>query len=119
MGAMKRMAVIRVPTSVRRANLLALRQDHGQNIREFYANVKAQAATCDFKVKYLEECCKKTDIKDDVLVDYTQLVIKDILIFGVADPDMRRDVLELPDLDEKSASDLVGFIEGKETAKKA
>ena len=119
LSAIKRMAVIRVPTSVRRTNLLALRQDHGQKIREFYADVKAQAATCGFKVKCSEECCKKTEIKDDVLVDYTQLVIKDILIFGVADPDIRRDVLELPDLDEKSASDLVGFIEGKETAKKA
>jgi len=30
--AMKRMAVIRVPTSVRRTKLLSLKQDHGQNI---------------------------------------------------------------------------------------
>ena len=38
---------------------------------------------------------------------------------GLVDPEIRRDVLELEDLDKKSAIDLVGLVEGKETARKA
>ena len=112
--AMKRMAVIKVATSVRRTKLLSLKQDHGQAIREFYANVKAQATTCNFKVKCGQTCCN-----DKPAVDYTSLVVKDILISGISDLEIRKDVLEWSDLDAKSAIDLVGFIESKETAKKA
>ena len=114
LDAMKKMAVIKIATSVRRTKLLSLQQDHGQNIREFYANVKAQASTCNFIVKCGRECCV-----DAPEVDYTPLVVKDILISGIADPDIRKDVLEWPELESKSAKDLVGFVEGKETSKKA
>jgi len=112
LNAMKKMAVIKIATSVRRTKLLSLQQDHGQNIREFYANVKAQASTCNFTVKCGRECCA-----DAPEVDYTLLVVKDILISGIADPDIRKDVLEWSELDTKSAKDLVGFVEGKETSK--
>ena len=112
--AMKQMAVIKVATSIRRTKLLSLKQDHGQPIREFYANVKAQAATCNFTVKCGQTCCAAAPA-----VDYTPLVVKDILVSGLADSEIRKDVLEWSELDVKSAKDLVGFVEGKETAKKA
>ena len=112
--ALKRMAVIKIATCVRRTKLLTLKQDSGQLIREFYANVKAQAATCDFTVKCTQPCCINKPP-----VDYTSLVVKDILICGLSDTDIRKDVLEWPDLDQKSTTDLVGFIEGKETSKKS
>ncbi len=51
------MAVIKVATSVRRANLLTIKQDHGESFREFYANVRAAASTCDFTVKCSHTCC--------------------------------------------------------------
>ena len=35
LDAMKKMAVIKIATSVRRTKLLSLKQDHGQNIRAF------------------------------------------------------------------------------------
>ena len=71
LNAIKLMAVIRVATSVRRANLLATRQDHAESFREFYANVKAAAATCDFNVKCPHDFCA-----DQAEIDYTQMVIK-------------------------------------------
>ena len=49
--AIKKMAVIKVATGVRRAKLLNSKQDHGESFREFYANVKAAAATCKFSIK--------------------------------------------------------------------
>ena len=48
MSAMKKMAVLHVATSVRRTNLMSLKQDHGQTFREFFANVRASAATCSY-----------------------------------------------------------------------
>jgi hypothetical protein len=109
---MKNMAVIKVATSIRRTKLLSLK--HGQPIREFYANVKAQASTCNFTVKCGQACCAAAPV-----VDYTPLVVKDILISGLADSEIRKDVLEWPELDVKSAKDLFGFVEDKETVKKA
>ena len=52
LAAMKRLAVIKIATSVRRTNLLASKQSHGEPVREFYANIKAAAATCDYSVKW-------------------------------------------------------------------
>ena len=55
LGAIKEMALIKIATSVRRANLLAAKQDHGESFREFFTNVRANviaaALTCDFTVK--------------------------------------------------------------------
>lgn len=112
--AMKRMAVIRIATSVRRANLLASKQDHGESFREFYANVKAAASTCDFNVRCPNECCA-----ENPKIDYTLMVVKDILVAGVADSEIRKDVLGWSELDAKTDKELVTFVEEKEIAKKA
>ena len=43
--AMKKMADIRVAVSIRRTQLMSMKQEPGQSIREFYANANAQAFT--------------------------------------------------------------------------
>ena len=111
--AMKKMAVIRVAVSIRRTQLMSMKQEPGQSIREFYANAKAQASTCEYSLKCGQECCKTKPA-----IDYTASVVKDIIVCGLVDPEIRRDVLELEDLDKKSAIDLVGLVESKETARK-
>ena len=112
--AMQKMAVIMVATSVRRANLLSQKQDHGQTCREFYANVRSSAATCDYKVACPHECCQ-----DKPKIDYTPQVVKDVLIAGIADSDIRKDVLGWSELDSKADKEVVAFVEEKEIAKNA
>ena len=114
LDAMRQMSVIKVATSIRRTKLMTMKQEQGQSIREFYANAKSQAATCSYTVKCNHACC--VDHPD---IDYTAHVVKDIIICGIADPEISRDILELEKLDEKTVSELVGIIEGKETARKA
>ena len=46
--AIKRLAVIPIAVSVRRSELLSIRQDHGESIRSFYARVNGKAATCAY-----------------------------------------------------------------------
>ena len=55
--AIKQLAVIKKPISIRRTTLLAAKQKHGEPFREFYANVKASALTCNFSVVCHHACC--------------------------------------------------------------
>ena len=115
--AIHRLAVTKVATSVRRTKLLASKQSHGQTFREFYANVKAAALECKFKVKCLKDCCNNPDTPNVVsIVDYTSNVIKDVLIAGIADSEIRKDILSTPNLDSISDKDVVALVEAKEMA---
>ena len=112
--AMKKMAVIQIATSVRRANLLSHKQDHGEPFREFYANVRASACTCSFNVKCPHACCQ-----EEAAIDYTSQVVKDVLISGIADAEIRKDVLGWSSLDQKTDKEILAFVEEKEIARNA
>ena len=114
MEAMKKMAVLQVATSVRRTKLLVTKQEHGQLFREFYANVRAAASTCEFVIKCPHQCCVARGN-----IDYTSSVVKDIIVAGIADAEIRKDVLGHPDLDTKSDKDIVRLVEEKEIARNA
>ena len=114
LAAMKRLAVIKIATSIRRTNLLAMKQKHGESFREFYANVKAAAVTCEFRVKCRHECCK-----DNCAIDYTSNVVKDVLVAGIADAEIRKDILAWTELDSKDDKAVVAFVESKEIAQAA
>jgi len=113
-AAIRRLAVIKIATSVRRTSLLSAKQKHGESYREFYANVKASALTCNFTVKCTHPCCNERP-----MVDYTSCVVKDVLIAGIADADIRKEVLGTPDLDDKTDKEIVALVEAKEMALKA
>lgn len=113
--AIQKMAVLQVAVSVRRTKLLATKQEPGQLFREFFANVRATASTCNYSVPCPHACCAA----NSSTVDYTSRVVKDILIAGIADDDIRRDVLGHPQLDDKCDKDVVTFVEEKEMAKNA
>ncbi len=114
LAAMKRMAVLQVATSVLRARLRAMTQEHGQLFREFFANVRALANTCEYSVKCIYECCV-----DKENIDYTSNVVTEVLIAGIADLDIYKEVLTHPDLDKKGDKDIVLLVEEKEIARKA
>ena len=80
--AMKRLAVIPVAISVRRAELLKMQQGHGESARSYYARVKGKAATCNYIVRCV--CNPPTD------VDFTSTIIRDIVVAGLADVDIRK-----------------------------
>lgn len=118
LAAMKKMAVLGVATTIKRTNLMAMKQEHGQTFREFNAHVRAIAATCAYSVRCPHQCCNTENAVKEA-VDYTSLVVKDILISGIEDVDIRKDVLSMRDLDAKSDKDIVTFVEEKEIARNA
>ena len=111
MTVMRKFAVIPVAKTVRRSEVLMMKQDHKEGIRSYFSRVKGKADTCAYLVKCIHGCNKDCD--------YTNEIIKDILVTGLSDPEIRRDVLGWHGLDGKSVQDTVTFIESKEMARNA
>ena len=108
----KQMAVIPVAISVRRADLLNTKQDHGENARSLYAKVKGKAATCSYSIVCTSETCTQ-------VIDFTNVMVKDVVISGLVDEEIKKEVLGWSDLDEKSIEETITFIEAKEMARDA
>ena len=88
LSAMRSLAVIPVATCVLRTELLQLHQERDEAFRAFAARVRGKAETCT----YSAVCeCGKT-------VDYTDHIIRDVLLNGIHDSDIRREVLGIPDI---------------------
>ena len=112
LNKIKQMAVIPVAICVRRAELLSTKQDHGENARTFYAKVKGKAATCSYSIECSSGTCTQVN-------DFTDVMVKDVVIAGLVDEEVKKDVLGWSDLDNKSLGETVTFIEAKEMARDA
>ena len=82
-----------------------------RRIRDF-AQIKGKAATCLYNVSCPEDNCNQS-------VDFTEIIAKDVLIFGLAEDEMKREVLGWPGLDRSTVKETVSFIEAKEMARDA
>ena len=107
--AIKRLAVISTAVSVHKTELLSMRQDHGQPIRTFAAKIKGKAQVCSFSRTCNNNNCQQK-------VDYTDDIVKYVLISGIADEDIKKDVLGCDNLDDKSLNETISIIENKEMA---
>ena len=72
---MKSMAVIAVATGVLRAELVTMNQDRDRAFRTFAARVCSKAETCSYTIG----CSCGKD------VDFTVVIIRDVLIAGIYD----------------------------------
>ena len=98
---MKSLAVIPVARGVNRAELFQMSQSNDEPIRTFAARVRGKAETCGFTTK-----CK---CGHDA--EYTEEVIRDVLLAGIADVDIRRDALSMPGILDKTTNDVIAIIE--------
>ena len=108
----KKMAVIPVAVCVRRAELLGTQQDHGENARAFCAKLKGKAATCSYTADCTSDTCTQ-------VINFTDIMVKDVLVSGLADEEVKKEVLGWSELDNKSLEETVTFIEAKEMARDA
>ena len=106
LAAMRSLVVIPVATGVLRTELLQLRQERDEPFRAFTARVRGKAETCAFSTKY--ECGKN--------VDYTDHVIRDVLLNGISDPDIRREVLGTQNVLQTPVNDVIALVENKRMA---
>lgn len=109
MAAIKRHAVVSVAASVLRTELLSMKQDHGETILAFVSRALGKARNCKLTVK----------CPHDVDVDYSEELVKQVVLAGVFDDDIKRKVLSTPGIDAKSLNDTIAIIETEEMASRS
>ena len=109
MLAIKTLAIREENTMVARVELHDMRQDRDETIRSFGARIRGQANVC----KYIIPC---TACNEEV--SYTDEILRDVLIRGVADPEIRLDLLQDKNQD-MVLEEVFKFIEAKEAGKRS
>ncbi len=107
----KDMAVIPIPVGLRRLEAFGIKQSAGQRFGDFYRQVCGSVLDC----QYLNPCtgcnCGRAHSNN-----YTDRVKVDILLAGIMDGDIRREVLAIDQISQKSPAEVVGIVEAKEKA---
>ena len=106
LSAMRTLAVIPVARGVTRAELLRMNQANDESFRLFAARVRGKAETCGF-------------VTDEGAVDYTEEVIRDVVLSGIRDLDIRREALSTEGLQSKRVNEIISFVESREMASHA
>ena len=106
LAAIKRHAVVSVAASVLRTELLTMKQDHGETVLSFASRALGKARNCKLSVK----CPHGT------AVDYSEEIVKQVVLAGMSDDEIKRKVLGAVGIDEKSLNDTIAFIETEEMA---
>ena len=93
-------------------------QQSDEPFRTFAARVQGKAETCEFKTTYNGTCsgCQAPYTGETY---YTNERIRDVLLNGIADLDIRREALSADDINKRSINDVISFIEARETARNA
>ena len=109
LAEIKRLAVKEENILVHRMKLGKMTQTPGTGIRTFLANLRGQAALCQFTSKCNVEGC-------DHIFDFSNEIIKDNLIRGISDPEILSDLLGDTKSD-RTLEEVVQFIAQKEQGK--
>ena len=94
--------------AVNRVKLSTLKQDKGEPVRKFAGRVRSLAAVNGYSIK-----CTNAECGRDV--SYTEAVIMDQLIAGLADTEIQKDVLSHTGADTWDLEKLLKYVEGKES----
>ena len=109
LAAIQRLAVKDESILVHRIKLSKMTQAPGTGIRTFLASLRGQAALCNYTAKCKEADCPHT-------FDFSDEIIKDNLVRGIADPEILSDLLGDPKTD-RTLEEAVSFIAQKEQGK--
>ena len=113
LATMKALAVIPVAIGVLRSELLEMKQKRGESFRAFTSRVRGKAETCDFVA--LSSCVCGVSNK----VDYTDHIMRDVLVAGIYDAEIRRDILGVEGITEKPINEVISLVEKREMARDA
>lgn len=107
--AIKILAVREENTMVARVTLHNMHQDQDESVRSYSARLKGQAQVCKFVIS-----C--SNCQHDI--NYTESMIRDVLIRGIADGDIQLDILGHQD-QNLSLEKTIKFVEAKESGKRS
>jgi len=105
----KQLAVIHVSFGVQLSDFLSTRQDLTVNTRSFAARLKGKASTCSYTCTCPKDVCNQ-------VIGFTDIILKDVIVTGLADEDIRKEVLGWESLGEKDINETIGFVKEKAMA---
>ncbi|KAK7498143.1 hypothetical protein BaRGS_00010731 [Batillaria attramentaria] len=106
----KTLAVRQENVMVARVHLQQMRQDRDEPVRAFAARLRGQAGVCNFRVNPSLACHAE--------VDYSNIMIRDVLIRGLEDEEIRLDILG-ESRQDMSLEDALQYVEAKESGKRS
>ena len=113
---MKNLAVIPVATGIVRAELLEMKQLRDEAFRKFAARVRGKAETCEY---YTSFTCQKATCTHVNNVDFTDHIMRDVLLAGIYDADIRREMYGVESILTQSINTVISMVEKKEMARDA
>ena len=93
--------------------LVSLNQDHDEPFRIFATRVRSKGEIFNFTTVSKYDCGKK------IVTSYTEEAIKDVMLAGVGDEDIKREVLSTEEILFKSSFEIIFFIGSKEIDRQA
>ena len=106
-AAARIVSVLHVPTGQRRFEALQLRQSDGEKFTAFFTRLRAAALDCKFEV---------VAPNTTVPVDFTSNILAMCLLQGLADEEIRRDILKKKDVDSWGPQRIVEEVESRSKA---
>ena len=113
MASMKALAVIPVATGVIPAELLELKHKRDEPFRTFSARVRGKAETCGYITKMECQCGTSNN------VDYSDNIVRDVLVAGIYDTDIRREIMGVESIIERPVNEVVSLVDKREMARDA
>ena len=111
LAAMRALAVRSENIMVARYSLHDMRQGREEQIRSFYARIKGQADTCDYRIKCTKAECNET-------VDFAGEVLRDVLAPGIVDDEIQLDLIS--DQNQKmTIEEMMKFVEARESGNRS
>ena len=99
--SMRRLAVIPIATGVLRTELTQMRQMRDESFRSFAAKVRGKADACAFSA----------DCSSGLKVNYADHVIRDTLLNGISDSDIRREIVRITGILTTAVNDVIALVE--------
>ena len=113
LNTMKKLAVIPVATGIIRSELLEMKQLRDEAFRKFASRVRGKAETCEYETSVV---CRCTEV---VSVNVTDHIMRDVLLAGIYDADIRREMYGIDRILEHPINDVIAAVEKKEMARDA
>ena len=95
---------------VERVRLLNMKQDRDELVQSFVTRLRGQANMCKFILKHKCQCNRESD------VNYSDLIVRDVLARGIADADIQIELLGCTN-QGMSLEETITFIKTKEAGK--
>ncbi|XP_066931785.1 uncharacterized protein [Clytia hemisphaerica] len=111
LAAIKSLAVREENIMVARVALNNMHQDQDESIRAFGARLRGQAAVCRYVIDCPGDEC-------NIVVDYTEQILRDVLCRGIVDPDIQLELLGHTNQD-MTLEEVFHFVEAKEAGKRS